>query len=377
MENTATVSQSLANIQQKAHIAFQNELPLTSKLEAWKYTPISWFEKIEIQPENEPAITSEGIETYALSEFADQFPKELTCYFNTLNKADKTYLQNTANFQEGIVIRIPKNKVLDTPIIIRHGANKVQFARLLVIVEENASATIQEFYTEELDNYTNSVQEIFIHDNAQLTHHKVQTLPDTSKLIDHTFVHQRANSRYQVDTFSLSGAFIRNNLEVTYLASYATCHLNGLFLPMQTNQVIDNHVQVNHLTPDCESNQLYKGILDEKSIGVFNGKVYVKKDAQKTNAFQSNKNILLSDEPNIYTKPELEIYADDVKCSHGATTGQLDDAALFYLKARGIPHRKAVALLTRAYAEEVIEKLRDEGLKERIQQLVEDKLSRL
>ncbi len=182
-------------------------------------------------------------------------------------------------------------------------------------------------------------------------------------------VHQELNSNFNTHTFSLSGAVLRNNLNIALGAENCESHLFGLYLP-KNNQLVDNHTLVDHRMPHCYSNELYKGIMSDSSTGVFNGKIYVRQDAQKTNAFQSNKNILLSDDATINTKPQLEIYADDVKCSHGTSTGKIDEEAMFYLRARGIGEESAKKLLMQAFADEVLDMIKIPALKEHIHSLV-------
>ncbi len=180
-------------------------------------------------------------------------------------------------------------------------------------------------------------------------------------------------ANYSNSTFTMSGELVRNNHNVELASADCEAHLNGLFV---TNgaQLVDNHTLIDHQMPNCQSNELYKGIAKDKSTGVFNGKIYVRKDAQKTNAYQSSKNILLSDDATINTKPQLEIYADDVKCSHGTSTGKVDEEALFYLKARGIGDTNARKLLLQAFAQELIDKIEIESLQQRVLNLFEKAL---
>ena len=174
---------------------------------------------------------------------------------------------------------------------------------------------------------------------------------------------QNRDSHYWNGTYSLQGAFIRNNTNVKVEGENAETHLFGLYLPMGKSQ-IDNHTSIDHKVPNCFSNELYKGVVGDSATGVFNGKVFVRQDAQKVNAFQSNRNILLSDTATLNTKPQLEIWADDVKCSHGATSGQLSEEELFYLQSRGISKEKARSILVYAFAAETIEAVHDDSLKE-------------
>ncbi len=182
-----------------------------------------------------------------------------------------------------------------------------------------------------------------------------------------------AKSISKSTTITIGGAITRNNLNITLDAEFCEAHLNGLYL-LKGNQHVDNHTIADHAKANCYSNELYKGIMDDKSTGVFNGKIFVKPDAQKTNAFQSNKNVLLSKEATVNTKPQLEIFADDVKCSHGATTGQLDAESLFYLRSRGIGEAAAKRLLLHAFANDVIERIKIESLREILLAKIEERL---
>jgi len=192
-------------------------------------------------------------------------------------------------------------------------------------------------------------------------------------LIDNTYVSQKQNSIASVNTYSFGGKLTRNNLKFYHTDTHITSHLNGITI-IGDKQHVDHNTLVDHKTPDCESHQNYKGIFADKSIGVFNGKILVHKEAQKTNAFQQNNNILLNDGATINAKPQLEIFADDVKCSHGCTIGQLDDNALFYLRSRGIPKDEATALLLYAFSNDVLGKIKIPALKNRITKLIALKL---
>ena len=191
--------------------------------------------------------------------------------------------------------------------------------------------------------------------------------------IDYTSVILRKNSILNIHTITSGGNLVRNNLRVELQQQNGSAYLNGLYITSD-NSHIDNHSFVDHASPNCYSNELYKGLLNGKSKGIFNGKIFVRKDAQKTNAYQSNKSIILSDEASMNSKPQLEIYADDVKCSHGATTGQLDNEAMFYLKSRGIGVNEARALLTNAFAEEILDKISIPSFREKLKRLIHVKL---
>jgi Fe-S cluster assembly protein SufD len=218
--------------------------------------------------------------------------------------------------------------------------------------------------------FINSLTEVFIEENAQCDHYVLQTAKSGTRLITATEASQSRHSIYSNYTFSLPGAdIIRNNLHLSLNEKETESHLFGLYLGAG-KQLIDNHSLVNHKMPHCNSNEIYKGVLTENSTGVFNGKIFVQQDAQKTNAFQQNNNLLLSDKASVNSKPQLEIFADDVKCSHGSTVGQLSKEAMFYLQSRGIGEQKAKALLVNAFAFDVTEKIKIPELEEYINHLI-------
>ncbi len=268
---------------------------------------------------------------------------------------------NTAFVNEGAFICLPDNVILEPTIHLIYihdtrSAPVVMYPRNLVITGKHSKVQIVESYHslgEVHAGFTNSVTEIVVGENSSVEFDKVQNENGASNHISHTEAVQSKNSIFNICTVTLGGNIVRNNLHIQLQDENCETHLNGLYIT-QDNQLVDNHTLVDHAKPNCVSNELYKGILDDHSQGVFNGKVMVRQDAQKTNAYQSNKNILLSDDASINTKPQLEIFADDVKCSHGATTGKLDEEALFYLRSRGIGEKEARAFLNIAFAAEVI-----------------------
>jgi len=205
-----------------------------------------------------------------------------------------------------------------------------------------------------------------------LTIDKVQYESEQSFHISTEEVQQAKNSNFTINTFTLNGGIVRNNLHINVNGENCESHLNGAYL-LKNKQHVDNHTIVDHKVANCESFELYKGVMDDSSTGVFNGKVFVRKDAQKINAFQSNGNVLLSDNATINSKPELEIYADDVKCSHGSTTGQLDEEAVFYLRARGLSEKSARQLMVSAFIGEVLEKVENQQVLDFIHKVLKDR----
>jgi Fe-S cluster assembly protein SufD len=247
--------------------------------------------------------------------------------------------------------------------------------RNLIIVEENAEVQIIERHQSLTDNevLTNSVTEIFAAKSAIVDYYKIQNDTANASLIDNTYVDQKGKSHVKVHTFSFGGKLTRNNLNFYQNGEFMDSTLKGVTI-LGEKQHVDHHTLVHHIEPNCESHQDYKGIYGASSTGVFNGKIIVDKIAQKTNAFQKNNNILISDKATINSKPQLEIFADDVKCSHGCTIGQLDEDAMFYMQTRGIPKKEARALLMYAFANNVLESVRIPELKARINKLIAKKL---
>ena len=302
-------------------------------------------------------------------------------HFNkSIEKSDSLSQLNTAFSKEGAYVRIPKNIVLEKPIEIIHFATGNESAlmlqpRNLIVIDEGAQVEIIESHQSLTDNpiFTNSVSEIFVAKNAHLDYYKIQNDRLTSTLIDNTYISQQRDSNAKIHTFSFGGKLTRNNLNYYQKGSHINSTMKGITI-IDDKQLVDHHTLVDHANPNCESHQDYKGIYSGSSTGVFNGKIVVDKIAQKTNAFQKNNNILLNDKSTINSKPQLEIFADDVKCSHGCTIGQLDQDAMFYLRARGIPKKEAEALLTYAFANNVLESVNIPALKSKIKKIIANKL---
>jgi Fe-S cluster assembly protein SufD len=325
--------------------------------------------------------THSGIDVCLLSSVIKK-PKYkliLDHYFNKIAKNNESLTDlNTAFTQQGAFIHIPKNTIVAKPIQIiffTTGGDQFSQPRNLIVVDENSHVQILERHQtiDDSSNFTNSVTEIFAGKKAIVDYNKIQNDTEKSSLVDQTFVQQKDNSIVSVNTFSFGGALTRNNLEFYQEGERLESNLNGFTL-IGNKQHVDNHTTVFHNKPNCESYELYRGIYTDNATGVFNGKVIVNQKAQLTNAFQQNNSILIGDKSNIYAKPQLEIFADDVKCSHGCTIGQLDRSALFYMQQRGIPKMEAHALLLYAFGNDVIEKIKFPKLKERITKLMAKKL---
>ncbi|MBL6643639.1 MAG: Fe-S cluster assembly protein SufD [Flavobacteriaceae bacterium] len=305
----------------------------------------------------------------------------INTYFNkTTDVDDSLTALNTSYAHEGAYVYIPKNKVAEKPIEIIHFSSGNEKAlwlqpRNLIVVDQNAQVQILERHQslKEHNVVTNSVTEIYAHKDAFVDYYKIQNDLNSASLIDNTYISQESNSTARVHTFSLGGKLIRNNLNFYLKGTHCDTTLKGVTL-LKDQQHVDHYTLVDHQFPNCESHQDYKGVFSDASKGVFNGKIHVDKKAQKTNAFQQNNNILIDDKSTVNTKPQLEIYADDVKCSHGCTVGQLDEDALFYMQSRGIPKKEAKALMTYAFANNVLESVELPILKKRINKLIANKL---
>lgn len=282
---------------------------------------------------------------------------------------------NTAFSGSGFHLKIEKNTLLKIPIHIIYISSAEGEAlvnpRNVIEIADGSEAVIIEHQVNALNGklFTNFLSEKIVGLNSKLTCYTLQDEGSNGFSVNTNQVKLQRDSLYSNTTVILSGQLTRNNHNIVIAGENAEANLNGLFV-IGNSQLADNHTLMDHQVPNCRSNELYKGVINDKSTGVFNGKIFVRKDAQKTNAYQSSKNILLSDDATINTKPELEIYADDVKCSHGTSTGKIDESAMFYLNARGISRENAKTMLLNAFAGEVIDKIEHEGLKN----LIEKKL---
>ncbi len=326
--------------------------------------------------------THDGLDVCLLSSVLSKqkYKAIIEAYYNKIASKDSITSLNTAFAKEGAYINIPNNKEVDKPIEIINFSTGNETAlmmqpRNLIIVGENAHVQIIERHQSLSDNavFTNSVTEIFAEKRAYLDFYKIQNDKENASLIDNTFIHQEQDTNCNVHTFSLGGKITRNNLNFSQNGEHCDSTLKGVTI-LKDKQHVDHNTLVNHISPNCESHQDYKGLYADSSTGVFNGRVIVEKEAQKINAFQQNNNILIDDNATVNAKPQLEIFADDVKCSHGCTIGQFDEDALFYLRSRGIGLKEAQALLMYAFANTVLETVKIPELKRRINNLIAEKI---
>jgi len=309
------------------------------------------------------------------------FVRDHLAHYALFNEDPFTAL-STAFFKDGALVVIPHGLILEEPIhlLFVSDGNEDEFVtypRNLIIAEKNSQATIIESYVSLKDNryFTNAVTEIVLGENAVLEHEKIQLESESAYHVGTLHTSQSRNSSFVSNSISFGGSLVRNNIRIVLDGEGAECTLNGLYVGTE-KRLIDNHTAIDHAKPNCTSHEVYKGILGGKSKGVFNGKIIVRKDAQKTDAKQTNKNLILSDDASIDTKPQLEIFANDVKCTHGATIGQLDDEAMFYLRSRGIGLEEAREMLIYAFASDVIERILPEPLRERLHGILHKRLGR-
>jgi len=415
-ENHVDLDGYVHDIRSKAIKIFEDKGFPSKKEEAWKYTSLNSVLKhnYSVFPKKENVIEYSDVKKYFIDDidaykivFIDgkysshlsqtthegmdiclmsaaltkpKYRLVIENYFNKAATKDGITSLNTAFSNEGAFIHIPKNKMVAKPIQILHFSTGNESAimlqpRNLIIVEENSHVQIIERHQSLTNNpvLTNSVTEVFAKKRAIVDYYKVQNDNENASLIDNTFFNQRQESQCSVHTFSFGGKLTRNNLNFYQHGERINSTLKGITI-IGNKQHVDHNTLVHHIEPNCESHQDYKGIFGENSTGVFNGKIIVEKEAQKTNAFQANNNVLISDKATINTKPQLEIFADDVKCSHGCTIGQLDNNAMFYLRSRGIPEKEANALLMYAFSNNVLNSVKINELKKRINTLIANKL---
>lgn len=355
----------------------------TTRDEFWKYSRLTKISNLEVKvnasiiqsipaeadihPNAQKIVFENGIYRKDLSDDIHQLSGVQFSEKGNSNitfQEDVFYALNYKYSTDAITIDIESKTILKVPIhliLISSGEGSVSMPRIVInaakFSESEFIVSTHDFNSQNC--LSNVVIEADVHENAKLTINKIQNEKGTNFSVFNERIDQALNSCFTINTLTLNGSWLRNNVRVNVKGQNAETHLLGAYVTNE-NQHVDNHTLIDHLAPNCQSNELYKGVLDGKSTGVFNGKVFVRKDAQKINAFQSNGNVLLSDDAAINSKPELEIYADDVKCSHGSTTGQLDEDAVYYLRTRGMSEKSARHLLVTAFVGDVLEKIKDE-----------------
>ncbi len=387
----------------------------TVKHEDWKYTNVNALLKYDFTHGSSIKLTKKEVEQFLIKGLAEN----LIVFVNGNYSSEHSYIQkqdkgiiieslkdvlknnpervlghigkyagmengftalNTAFAKEGTVIIIPDNAEVKSHIHILNitgeaGKHIITQPRNLILTGKNSIVKIIESYhsLSSEENLVNAVSEIVVGENSFVEIYRLQQENSGSFHINRTQAVLGRNSTFTHYSVTLGGGLVRNDTNVLLNDENCTGNLYGLYLT-EGNQHVDNHTLIDHAKPHCQSNEMYKGVLNDSSRGVFNGKVFVREDAQKTNAYQSNKAILLANTATIDTKPQLEIYADDVKCSHGAAIGQLDDEAVFYLRSRGIGAEHAKRVLIRAFANDIFETIENETFHEHLNHLVFEKL---
>jgi Fe-S cluster assembly protein SufD len=401
IEKLENIIPTLSSEDQQASLKQAIQLGIPSmKMEEWKYTYFQNILKNGFGIQTQPAdtrIDTELVDAFSFSPnrivFVDgKFHAELShlevnpkiSFWNSANPEksnSKDFLLelNNALATSGIFLDLADNLIMDQPIEIIYvttpTGNIIQ-QKNQVRVGRNVQAQFIEYYinTEERAAYINNVTKLDVGESSHIHWYKIQDAGPSLHITDHLFAEQAEKSTASFYTNTVSSGIIRNVLHISINGERAETNMYGLYL-LNGNEHADNRTQVDHKVPNCNSNELYKGIVGGNATGVFNGKIIVHKDAQKTNAFQSNKNILLSDDANVYTKPQLEIYADDVKCSHGATIAQIEDSELFYLRSRGLSKETAKSWLQYAFALDILENTPNETIKKLLEKRIAEKLN--
>ena len=378
--------------------AFQQMGLPSRRTEAYKYTPVAKRVTEDLSLENSAGIvdaapamkdldgihvsTTNGLldanpaglpEGLTVSSLSDAYEENRIFVNDHLSRAfvaerDAFSSLAAAAAEDGILIHVASGVKLSQPIVIHHdrvSASGLVQPRILVVADQNASLSLYEHFGHSGSSsaFENRIAEMIVADGGSIDHVLVYERGDQATFVNGLHVYQEGASHYATNTITLGGGMVRNNLHFLPDGEECETHLNGLYIA-RGSMHIDNHTFVDHAKPNCESNELFKGIVTDKATGVFNGKILVRQDSQKINAYQSSKSIVLDRDASVYAKPELEIYADDVRCSHGATTGELDDEALFYLRSRGIRPDRAKLLLLEAFARDVVDLIDQESVRE-------------
>ena len=414
---TANDTAALAGIRQKAIESFTDLGFPSTDMESWRNTdlkpslekeyifPVQRMEEVDFQkvfrcniPQLDTAVIGQmngwyvskdvplmelgnGIIMGSLASAKLKYPRLVEKYYGTIadDKTDGLTALNTAFAQDGVFIYVPDNVRSPRPVqlinVIHHEESLFLQSRNLIIIGANARLSLvhcDDSYNHQT-SFSNIVTEIYIGEDGFMDHYKLQSINNNSTLISTVNFRMEASASLESHYISLNGGLLRNNFGLQFNGPHGKANIHGIYL-MDRKQHVDNHVFVDHAWPDCTSSEVFKGILDEHSHAVFNGHVLVRRDAIKTDARQSNKNILLTDTARVNSKPFLEIYNDDVKCSHGSTTGQLDAESMFYLRQRGIGEETARMLLMFAFADEIVSKISIPQLRQRIEDMVKKRL---
>ncbi len=368
----ATMVSDLTDIRKRATERFEAHGFPTTREEEWRFTSVAPIAKADF-PVAAPKVSGHSLR--AALERDPQLIEEHLGHYASYNDNPFVAL-NTANFEDGAFLQIPANTVVEEPLWIDFTAvpDRATHPRNLIVVGAGSQVRIVERYRGRGSYFTNAVTEIVVGENSIVEHVKLEEESPDAFHVATIQVHQARDSNFKSHNMSLGGLLVRNDVNAV-LATGCEGTLNGLYL-VNGKQHVDNHTALDHAAPHAASHELYKGILSGASSAVFNGKIFVRKDAQKTDAKQTNKNLVLSENATINTKPELQILADDVRCTHGATIGQLDEEALFYLRARGIGKTEALDLLIYAFARDVIDRIGIPAIREYLEKALFESLTR-
>jgi Fe-S cluster assembly protein SufD len=345
----------------------------THKTEAWRFTPPkrlveAQLGRAEVEAPELVSRAPEGVHARRLRDVIENQPELLEGKLDLAGVPEHFAALNTALFHDGLWIDVPAGTVVENPLEIAHAADKpgVAYPRVLVTVGQSAELTLIETYaTGHVDHLTNSVVELELAPNAKVNHVRIHENPGLQ--VGRVDVRQAADSRYRSTVITLGGALLRFDVRCLLRGKGAECQLDGAYL-VEGEDHVDHHTLVEHEAPNCRSQQTYRGIAAGQGTAVFDGIVVVHRDAQKTEAHQENRNLLLSENATVHTKPHLEIDADDVVCSHGATVGALDEDQLFYLRARGVPKDLAHSMLTFAFLEAIIDRVAHDATRRRMRE---------
>ena len=406
--------ETLSEVRRKGLEVFEQQGIPTTRNEEWKYTRVGGLfqtpftfanETVEVDfssfhlpgharanvlvfvngefSATQSKFISKDLEVIALEDAMVKYPELLKPNLGHSNAylQDGINAMNTALIRGGVFVLVPKGKIIDAPLFVYHVTdgttnNMLSQPRSFVYLQQASQLQMTETYVSlgKMESLINQVLEVVVEQDAVFDYVKLQNDARHSSQVSTTHIRQVGKSLVHTVTISLSGKIVRNNTNILMEAPYCEAHLYGMYI-QDGNFHVDNHTVVDNKQPNCYSNQLYKGVMKDESTGVFNGKIFVRPIAQKTNAFQSNKNILLSDQATINTKPQLEIYADDVKCSHGCTIGKMDEEGLFYLQSRGIPEEMAKSLVLHSFTMDVLAEVKSEELRNYIDVLISEKLN--
>jgi Fe-S cluster assembly protein SufD len=401
----------LQSLRQDAFARFSETGFPTTHDEDWRFTNVAAVANTHFELPGPETASREHLEPFGASQFASHlvfinglFSKELSTvgalpkgvtvgsvaaqlkndpahveqhlgrYLNT--QRDAFAALNTAFIEDGVFVYVPRGVVLEAPIYVLYvtvpgAVPTMNHPRNLMVAGENSQVTVVEDYVSlgEGTTFSNAATELVAGDNANVSHYMIVREGDQAYNFSTLRIQQGRNANVATHSLLLSGALVRNNVHPVLAGEGSECLINGLFMA-NGRQHMDNYMLVEHASPHCDSRQFYNGILNGQSHGVFHGRIIVHKDAQKTDAKQTNRNLLLSDDAQIDTKPQLEIYADDVKCTHGATIGQFDDNALFYLRSRGLAEAAARHVLLLAFANECLDRMNSPQIREHLEKLV-------